>query len=156
MRFCASRGELDADGVDPCIFVQEIRSTGDGHYARTASRSLVGLMNEFTFLGNVHREDHGAEDTSWPLPVRLAEAPTSLLALLVVHRVDLRKSEAPGTLTVVGGVVSGATANNMASDAEMRPDRERVTGVEPAFSAWEVGNCGFRDQGVHANPLVRP
>jgi hypothetical protein len=34
----------------------------EGHYAKTASRSLLGVMNEFTFLGNVHREDRGADD----------------------------------------------------------------------------------------------
>ena len=41
--------------------------------------SLVGVMNEFTFLGNVHREDHGADDDLVALSVRLAETPMSPL-----------------------------------------------------------------------------
>jgi len=73
------RRVLDAHGVDPRFVDQEIRSMGDGHYAKTASRSLVGVMNEFTFLGNVHREDHGAEDDLVALSVRLAETPMSPL-----------------------------------------------------------------------------
>lgn len=52
---------------------------GEGHYAKTASRSLLGVMNEFTFLGNVHREDHGADDDLVALSVRLAETPMSPL-----------------------------------------------------------------------------
>ena len=73
------RRVLDAHGVDPRFVDQEIRSMGDGHYAKTASRSQVGVMNEFTFLGNVHREDHGAEDDLVALSVRLAETPMSPL-----------------------------------------------------------------------------
>lgn len=73
------RRVLDAHGVDPRFVDQEIRSMGDGHYAKTASRSLLGVMNEFTFLGNVHREDHGADDDLVALSVRLAETPMSPL-----------------------------------------------------------------------------
>lgn len=75
----ALRRVLDAHGIDPRFVDQEIGSMGDGHYAKTASRSLLGVMNEFTFLGNVHREDHGADDDLVALSVRLAETPMSPL-----------------------------------------------------------------------------
>lgn len=29
---------------------------GEGYFAKMASRSVVGVMNEFAFLGRVHRE----------------------------------------------------------------------------------------------------
>ncbi|WP_208027471.1 DUF6933 domain-containing protein [Rhabdothermincola sediminis] len=73
------RRVLDAHGIDPRFVDHEIRSMGEGHYAKTASRSLLGVMNEFTFLGKVHREDHGAEDDLVALSVRLAETPMSPL-----------------------------------------------------------------------------
>ena len=73
------RRVLDAHGVDPRFVDHEIRSMGAGHYAKTASRSLLGVMNELTFLANVHREDHGADDDLVALSVRLAETPMSPL-----------------------------------------------------------------------------
>ncbi len=73
------RSILDAHGVDPRFVDQEIRSIGAGHYAKTASRSVLGVMNEFTFLANVHRGDHGADDDLVALSVRLAETPLSPL-----------------------------------------------------------------------------
>jgi hypothetical protein len=75
----ALRRVLDAHGVDPRFVDHEIRSMGECHYAKTASRSLLGVMNEFTFLANVHREDHGADDDLVALSVRLAETPMSPL-----------------------------------------------------------------------------
>ena len=74
------RRVLDAHGVDPRFVDQEIRSIGTGHYAKTASRSVLGVMTEFTFLANVHREDHGADDDLVALSVRLAETPMSPLS----------------------------------------------------------------------------
>ena len=73
------RRVLDAHGIDPRFVDHEIRSMGQGHYAKTASRSLLGVMNEFTFLGNAHREDHGTDDDLVALSVRLAETPMSPL-----------------------------------------------------------------------------
>lgn len=73
------RRVLDAHGIDPRFVDREIRSMGEGRYAKTASRSLLGVMNEFTFLGNVHREDHGGDDDLVALSVRLAETPMSPL-----------------------------------------------------------------------------
>jgi hypothetical protein len=65
-------------GADPFVD-HEIRLMGDGHYAKTASRSPLGVMNEFTFLGNVHRDEYGADDDLVALSVRLAETPMSPL-----------------------------------------------------------------------------
>lgn len=73
------RRVLDAHGTDPRFVDHEIRSMGDGRYAKTASRSLLGVMNEFAFLASVHREDHGAEEDLVTLSVRLAETPMSPL-----------------------------------------------------------------------------
>lgn len=70
---------LDAHGVDPRFLDNEIRSMGDGRYAKTASRSLLGVMNEFTFLGDVHRIELGADEDLVALSVRLAETPMSPL-----------------------------------------------------------------------------
>ncbi len=73
------RKVLDAHGVDPRFVDHEIRSMGEGHYAKTASRSLLGVMNEFSFFGNVHRVELGADEDLVALSVRLAETPMSPL-----------------------------------------------------------------------------
>jgi len=73
------RRVLDAHGIDPRFVDHEISSMGEGHYCKTASRSLLGVMNEFTFLGNVHREERGADEDLVALSVRLAETPMSPL-----------------------------------------------------------------------------
>lgn len=69
------RRVLDAHGVDPRFVDAEIGLMGVGRIAKTASRSLLGVMNEFTFLGNVHREELGADEDLVALSVRLAETP---------------------------------------------------------------------------------
>ncbi len=73
------RRVLDAHGVDPRFVDEEIRSMGDGRFAKTASRSVLGVMNEFAFLGRVHRERHGEDTDLVALSVRLSETPTSPL-----------------------------------------------------------------------------
>jgi hypothetical protein len=73
------RRVLDAHGVDPRFVDVEIASMGVGRIAKTASRSLLGVMNEFTFFGNVHREELGADEDLVALSVRLAETPMSPL-----------------------------------------------------------------------------
>lgn len=73
------RNVLNAHGVDPRFVDHEIRSMGEGHFAKTASRSLLGVMNEFAFLGNVHRVELGAAEDLVALSVRLAETPMSPL-----------------------------------------------------------------------------
>lgn len=73
------REVLDAHGVDPRFVDHEIRSMGEGQYAKTASRSLLGVMNEFTYFGNVHREEYRADEDLVALSVRLAVTPMSPL-----------------------------------------------------------------------------
>ncbi len=73
------RRVLDAHGVDPRFADHEIRSMVDGCYAKTASRSLLGVMNEFAFLGSVHRDEYRADHDLVALSVWLAETPMSPL-----------------------------------------------------------------------------
>jgi hypothetical protein len=73
------RRALDAHGVDPRFVDEEIRSMGTGRYAKTASRSVLGVMNEFAYLGDAHRQARGADDDLVALSVRIAETPTSPL-----------------------------------------------------------------------------
>ena len=75
----ALRQVLDAHGVDPRFVDAEISSMGQGHFAKTSSRSILGVMNEFAYLGDAHRQYHGADDNLVALSVRIAETPTSPL-----------------------------------------------------------------------------
>lgn len=73
------RRVLDAHGVDPRFVESEIIAMGVGRYAKTASRSVLGVMNEFAYLGDVHRQHLGADDDLVALSVRIAQTPTSPL-----------------------------------------------------------------------------
>jgi len=50
----------------------------EGRYAKTANRSVVGIMNEFTFLAEVHRANRDVNDLV-ALAVRLSRTPCSPL-----------------------------------------------------------------------------
>ena len=58
----ALRETLEAGGVAPDFIEFEVTAMGDGRYAKTANRSLVGSMNEFTHLAQVHRAHRGVDD----------------------------------------------------------------------------------------------
>jgi hypothetical protein len=73
------RSVLNAHGVDPRFVDDEIRSMGVAHYAKTVSRSMLGVMNEIRFMGNVHRVELGADENLVALSVRPAETPMSPL-----------------------------------------------------------------------------
>lgn len=73
------RSILDAHGLDPRFVDEEISAMGEGHFVKTASRSVVGVMNEFAFLGRVHRDQHGAKVDLIALSLWLAQTPTSPL-----------------------------------------------------------------------------
>lgn len=73
------RGVLDAHGLDPRFVDQEVRAMCEGSFAKTASRSVVGVMNEFAFLGSVHRDQHGAGVDLIALSLFVSETPTSPL-----------------------------------------------------------------------------
>ena len=49
-----------------------------GRYAKTANRRVVGIMNEFSFLAEVHRANRGINDLN-DLAVKLSRTPCSPL-----------------------------------------------------------------------------
>ena len=53
----ALRAVLDAHGVDPRFVDAEIKAMGVGRYAKTASRSVLGVMNEYGYLGARYNEN---------------------------------------------------------------------------------------------------
>jgi hypothetical protein len=69
---------LDANGIDPRFVEEEIEAMGVGAYAKTASRSVLGVMNEFAYLADVDRHAGGGGGLV-ALSVRLAHTPTSPL-----------------------------------------------------------------------------
>ena len=59
----------------PAEFIQaEIEGMRDVAYAKTANRSVVGMMNEFSFLVEAHRDQHGLADPL-ALSLKLAHVP---------------------------------------------------------------------------------
>jgi len=75
----ALRRVLDAHGIDPRFVDDEIRSMGNGHFAKTASRRMLGVMNEFAFLASVHRKENSGGVDLVTLSVCLAKTPMSPL-----------------------------------------------------------------------------
>ena len=69
---------LDALGADPRFVAAEIAETTDSQWAKTANRSVVGMMNEFSFLAEVDRAHERSEDLV-SMSVRLAGTPCSPL-----------------------------------------------------------------------------
>lgn len=53
---------LRASGISAEFIEFEIAAMVEGRYAKTANRSVVGIMTEFSFMAEVHREAHGADD----------------------------------------------------------------------------------------------
>lgn len=82
-------------GVPHEIIVQEIWRMNDGSYSKTASRSLLGSMNDFVRLAGYYRADGDAEDLL-ALSVHMAQTPCGPLfethtspdraALALLHR----------------------------------------------------------------------
>jgi hypothetical protein len=72
------RKTLEAHGI-PAEFIEfESAAMGEGRYAKTANRSVVGIMNEFSFLAEVHRANQGINDLN-ALAVKLSRTPCSPL-----------------------------------------------------------------------------
>ncbi len=62
-RFPASLEEILEAGKVPSEFAQaQVAAMSQGTYARTASRSVVGSMNEFVHLAKSYREHRGISD----------------------------------------------------------------------------------------------
>jgi hypothetical protein len=69
---------LDRRGVPADWIAHEVAEMDDCVTAKTASRSVVGIMNEFLFLAGVHRAEEGDVDLL-RLSVDLASTPFSPL-----------------------------------------------------------------------------
>lgn len=65
---------LSAHGAPATIVDEELQRMRDWRLAPTANRSVVGIMNEFTFLAEAWREDHRQPDLH-ALALRLATTP---------------------------------------------------------------------------------
>jgi hypothetical protein len=69
---------LNALGTDPRFVAAEVAATVDARWAKTASRSIVGIMNEFSVLAEFNRA-HEHMDDHIRLAVGLAGTPCSPL-----------------------------------------------------------------------------
>lgn len=65
---------LAAHGVDQAFIVAELAQMTEARYAKTANRSVVGVMNQFAFQAEVYRE-YLETDALLMLSLRLAETP---------------------------------------------------------------------------------
>jgi hypothetical protein len=69
---------LAAHQTSPDVIDSELDQMRDCRFAPTANRSVVGIMNEFTYLADVYRRDDPNLDLR-QLALRLAETPCSPL-----------------------------------------------------------------------------
>ena len=69
---------LAAHGVPARVIAAEVAATRDAHLATTASRSVVGSMNEFAFLAEAHRAERPNTDLL-ELSLTLSRTPCSPL-----------------------------------------------------------------------------
>ena len=65
---------LAAHGTPDAVIDEEVRQMRDRRLAKTANRSVVGIMNEFTFLAEAYRGDTAVPDLL-ALAMRLAATP---------------------------------------------------------------------------------
>jgi hypothetical protein len=65
---------LAAHGTPDTVIDEELRQMRDRRLAKTANRSVVGIMNEFTFLAETYRGDTPVPDLL-ALAMRLATTP---------------------------------------------------------------------------------
>ena len=65
---------LNRLGVDPRFVAAERDAMQQGVYAKTRDRSLIGMLNEFSFLAGVHRDHDGQADLTG-MALRLATTP---------------------------------------------------------------------------------
>jgi hypothetical protein len=69
---------LNALGTDPRFVAAEVAATTGARWAKTVSRGVVGIMNEFTYLAEADRAHERSEDLV-SMAVRLAGTPCSPL-----------------------------------------------------------------------------
>ena len=65
---------LTAHGTPTSVIDEELRHMRDCRLAGTSNRSVVGVMNEFTYLAEAHRDHHPGHDLL-ELAMRLATTP---------------------------------------------------------------------------------
>jgi hypothetical protein len=65
---------LTAHGTPQAVIDEELRQMRDQRLAKTANRSVVGIMNEFTFLASAYR-GHTPTPDLLALAIRLAATP---------------------------------------------------------------------------------
>lgn len=65
---------LEALGVAPAFIEAEISAMADARYAKTANRSVIGIMNEFKYLAEVYRAHRDFDDLV-ALAVKLSRTP---------------------------------------------------------------------------------
>ena len=70
----ALRQSLEVGGVPAGFIEAEIAGMVDGRYAKTANRSVIGIMNEFSFLATGYR-DHRRLTDLVALGLLLSETP---------------------------------------------------------------------------------
>ena len=68
------RQVLVAHEVDRSFVASETAELWDGTYAKTASRSILGIINEFTYLGGFMRDELGPDDLL-QIALELSETP---------------------------------------------------------------------------------
>lgn len=69
---------LRAHGAPHALVEHEMSATLDFQYSKTANRSLVGMLNQFTYLAEGYRDHPQYTDLLW-LSMRLSETPCSPL-----------------------------------------------------------------------------
>ena len=69
---------LNELGTDPQFVAAEVAATTGARWAKTASRSVVGIMNESSYLADADRAHERSEDLV-SMAVRLAATPCSPL-----------------------------------------------------------------------------
>ena len=69
---------LLAHGAPHALVEHELSATREFEYSKTANRSLVGMLNQFTYLAEGYRDHHPTTDLLW-ISMRLSETPCSPL-----------------------------------------------------------------------------
>jgi hypothetical protein len=69
----AVRHAWEMADIDPSFIGAETTAMIEGRYAKTASRSVLGVMNEFAYLAGVYR--HHQDDLA-VIGIRVAQTPT--------------------------------------------------------------------------------
>jgi hypothetical protein len=67
---------LTTHGIDPAFIAREAAAMTEAGFAKTANRSVVGIMNEFSFLTEQYSENFESSDLML-LSMRLANTPCS-------------------------------------------------------------------------------